>query len=135
MRVFVAGATGALGRRLVPMLIANGHEVTGMTRSNPDRVREMGARPALADGLDATAVGRAVAEAEPEVVVHEMTALSALGESFRRPDRDFAQTNRLRTEGTDNLLPPLRQALGDRCTLGEVCGAMKDVFGEYQPNF
>jgi nucleoside-diphosphate-sugar epimerase len=81
-----------------------------MTRSHPDRVSALGARAAVADGLDATAVGRAVAEAEPEVVVHEMTALSALGESFRNPDRDFAETNRLRTEGTDHLLAAARAA-------------------------
>lgn len=105
MRVFVAGATGALGRRLVPMLLAGGHEVTGMTRT-PSRsalLRELGARPAVADALDPDAVGRVVAESEPEVIVHQLTALRANLDP-RHFDREFALTNRLRTEGTDNLL-------------------------------
>ncbi|HET9985876.1 MAG TPA: NAD(P)-dependent oxidoreductase [Longimicrobiales bacterium] len=105
MRVFVAGATGALGRRLVPMLVAGGHEVTGMTRT-PSRsalLRELGARPVVADALDPEAVGRAVAESEPEVIVHQLTAIPA-NLNMRHFDRDFALTNRLRTEGTDNLL-------------------------------
>jgi 2-alkyl-3-oxoalkanoate reductase len=114
MRIFIAGATGALGRQLVPMLVANGHDVTGMTRSaaKQDAVRALGARPAVADALDADAVGRAVAEADPEVVVHQLTALS--GEfDMRHIDRFFATTNRLRTEGTDHLLAAAR-AVGAR---------------------
>ena len=114
MKVFVAGATGALGKQLVPRLVAAGHEVTGMTRS-PEKVetlRDLGARAAIADALDADAVARAVAEAEPEVVVHQLTALSA-SLDLRHFDRDFAQTNRLRTEGTDILLSAAR-AVGAR---------------------
>jgi nucleoside-diphosphate-sugar epimerase len=109
MRIFVAGATGALGKRLVPLLVSHGHEVTGMTRANAELVRNLGARPALADGLDAEAVGRAVGEARPEVVVHQMTALTDIGD-MRHIERDFAQTNRLRTEGTDHLLSAARAA-------------------------
>jgi nucleoside-diphosphate-sugar epimerase len=104
MRIFVAGATGALGRPLVAQLVKNGHEVTGMTRSESkqDLLRELGARPVVADALDPDAVARAVAEAEPEVIVHQLTAIGAFNP--RRMERDFAATNRLRTEGTDHLL-------------------------------
>ena len=78
MKIFVAGATGALGRTLVPQLVARGHEVVGMTSSaaGPDRVRGLGARPVVADALDRDAVVQAVASAEPEVIVHQLTALS-----------------------------------------------------------
>ena len=104
MKIFVAGATGALGRPLVAQLVKNGHEVTGMTRSESkqDLLRELGARPVVADALDPDAVARAVAEAEPEVIVHQLTAIGAF--NLRRIERDFAATNRLRTEGTDHLL-------------------------------
>jgi nucleoside-diphosphate-sugar epimerase len=105
MKVFVAGATGALGRVLVPQLVRGGHEVVGLTRtpSKHDLVRSLGARPAVADALDPDAVARVVAEAEPDVLVHQLTALSA-SIDMRHIARDFAQTNRLRTEGTDHLL-------------------------------
>jgi nucleoside-diphosphate-sugar epimerase len=105
MKVFVAGATGALGRTLLPQLVASGHEVVGLTRtaSKQDLLRSLGARPAVADALDPDAVARAVAEAEPEVIVHQLTALSE-SIDLRHFERDFAQTNRLRTEGTDHLL-------------------------------
>jgi len=105
MKVFVAGATGVLGRQLVPQLVAKGHEVFGMTRSmsKQDLVRSLGARPVVADALDPDAVAEAVASAEPEVIVHQLTALS--GEfDMRHIDRFFETTNRLRTEGTDHLL-------------------------------
>ena len=105
MKVFVAGATGALGRQLVPMLVAKGHEVTGMTskHSKQDLVRSLGARPAVADALDPEAVAQAVAQAEPDVIVHELTALSGAID-LRHFEKTFALTNRLRTEGTDHLL-------------------------------
>jgi len=105
MKVFVAGATGALGRQLVPQLVAAGHEVTGMTRSRAKEevVRSLGARPAVADGLDPDAVAEAVARAEPEVIVHQLTALDGKFD-MRHIDRYFELTNRLRTEGTDHLL-------------------------------
>jgi 2-alkyl-3-oxoalkanoate reductase len=110
MRIFIAGATGAIGKRLVPLLAERGHELVGMTRSEAkaDLVRSLGARPAIADGLDADAVGRVVAEAEPEVVVHQLTALADMGSDMRHFDRAFEATNRLRTEGLDNLLAAAR---------------------------
>ena len=114
MKVFVAGATGALGRQLVPQLVAAGHEVTGMTRraSKQDLVRSLGARPAVADALNPDQVASAVAEAEPEVIVHELTAIPGI-RNPRRFGSAFAQTNRLRTEGTDHLLAAAR-AVGAR---------------------
>jgi len=104
VRILVAGATGAIGRQLVPRLVADGHEVVGMTRS-PEKlelVEQMGATPVVADALDARQVGQAVAAAQPEVIVHQLTALSTA--DVRRFERSFAQTNRLRTEATDHLL-------------------------------
>ena len=107
MKIFVAGATGALGQHLVPQLVAKGHEVVGMT-SKPEKqdlVRSLGARPVVADALDPDAVAQAVAQAEPEVIMHELTALSGAID-LRDFEGTFALTNRLRTEGTDHLLPP-----------------------------
>jgi 2-alkyl-3-oxoalkanoate reductase len=114
MRIFVAGATGALGKQLVPQLVANGHEVVGMTRtgSKQDELQGMGARPVVADALDPDAVAQAVAEAEPEVIVHQLTALSGSFD-MRKVDQFFAATNRLRTAGTDHLLAAGR-AVGAR---------------------
>jgi nucleoside-diphosphate-sugar epimerase len=105
MRVFVAGANGAVGKRLVPMLVANDHEVTGTATSDrgADAIRAMGAEPVVVDGLDAAGIGEAVARAEPDAIIHEMTALSGTPD-FRHFDRWFALTNRLRTEGTEHLL-------------------------------
>jgi nucleoside-diphosphate-sugar epimerase len=105
MKVFVAGATGALGKQLVPLLVANGHTVVGMTRTEAKReaLRRAGAQPVVADALDADAVGQAVGEAEPDVIVHQLTAIPPKID-MRRFDREFALTNRLRTEGTDHLL-------------------------------
>jgi nucleoside-diphosphate-sugar epimerase len=104
MKVFVAGASGAVGRPLVTQLVERGHQVTGMTRSGSkqDLLRELGVEPVVADALDPDAVARAVAEAEPEVIVHQLTAIGAFNP--RRMERDFASTNRLRTRGTDHLL-------------------------------
>jgi nucleoside-diphosphate-sugar epimerase len=119
MKVFVAGATGVVGRALVPRLVARGHEVVGMTKSpsKQDLVRNLGARPVVTDALDREAVAKAVASAEPEVIVHQLTALSepvSLRDA-RHPDRSHAatMTNRLRTEGTDHLLAAGR-AVGAR---------------------
>jgi 2-alkyl-3-oxoalkanoate reductase len=111
MRVFVAGATGALGRHLVPMLVAAGHEVTATTRT-PGKVaqlREAGAKPVVVDGLDREAVIAAVGAAGPEVIVHQMTALAGV-RSLRKPDQAGAATNDLRTRGTDNLLAAAARA-------------------------
>lgn len=105
MRVFVAGGTGALGRRLVPRLVAGGHEVTATTRSagKVGELQALGAHPVVVDGLDGAAVGQAVAEAQPDAIVHQMTALAATAD-LRRFDRWFATTNQLRTDGTRHLL-------------------------------
>jgi 2-alkyl-3-oxoalkanoate reductase len=111
MRIFLAGATGALGRRLVPLLVEGGHQVTGMTRTagKAPGLRAAGADPVVADALDRDDLLRAVVAARPEVVVHQLTALAGMT-SFRRPDQGFALTNRLRTEGTDHLLEAARAA-------------------------
>jgi nucleoside-diphosphate-sugar epimerase len=111
MRVFVTGATGALGQHLVPALIAAGHEVTATTRTpgKAGQLREAGAEPAVVDGLDRDAVIAAVQAASPEVIVHEMTALADM-RSLRNLDKVFAATNELRTRGTDNLLAAAAQA-------------------------
>ncbi len=111
MKVLVAGATGAIGRQLVPKLVANGHEVVGMTRSEAkaDEVRALGARPAVADALDPEGVAAAVAASEPEAIIHQLTALSG-DLDLRNLDRTFVATNRLRTEGTDHLLSAARAA-------------------------
>jgi nucleoside-diphosphate-sugar epimerase len=104
MRVFVAGATGAIGRQLVPRLVAGGHEVHGMTRSAGKRamLEELGAVAVVADALDRDGGADAVARSQPDVIVHELTAIGAI--DMRHFDRDFAPTNRLRTEATDHLL-------------------------------
>jgi 2-alkyl-3-oxoalkanoate reductase len=109
MKIFVAGATGALGQQLLPILVEGGHEVTGMTRTpaKQDQIRQLGARPAVADALDPEAVARVVAEAEPEVVIHELTAIDT-GALVRSIDKMFATTNRLRTDGMDHLVAAAR---------------------------
>jgi nucleoside-diphosphate-sugar epimerase len=111
MRVFVAGASGAIGTHLVPQLIARGHEVIGTHHSpaTAEHVRKLGATPVQLDLLDAAAVRRAVVEAEPAAIIHEATALADV-RAFRNFDRSFAQTNRLRTAGTDALLAAAREA-------------------------
>jgi 2-alkyl-3-oxoalkanoate reductase len=112
MKVFVAGATGALGRQLIPELVARGHEVTGMTRSDGKRelIAGLGARPVVADALAPDAVAQAVGEAAPEAMIHQLTALSGEVSNIRSVDRAFATTNRLRREGTDHLLSAARAA-------------------------
>ena len=111
MRVFLAGASGAIGRRLLPKLLERGHEVVAMTRTprKVDSLRDAGAFPVVVDGLDRDAVMAAVTGAEPDVVIHQMTALTSVGNP-RRFDADFHVTNELRTTGTDNLLDAARAA-------------------------
>ena len=109
MRVFVAGGTGVVGRRLVPQLVARGHEVTATTTNEAKLglLAELGARCVVMDGLDAVSVGEAVATEAPDVIVNEMTAISATHAGkpdIRHFDRWFAPTVRLRTEGTDHLV-------------------------------
>ena len=130
MRVFVAGASGALGVQLVPKLVAAGHEVVAMTRtaSKQDGLRALGARPVVADALDPDAVARVVGEAEPEVIVHQLTALSGKISirDARHPDRSSMakMTNRLRTEATDHLLAAGR-AVGARRFVAQSFGAFR----------
>ena len=115
MRVFVAGASGAIGTRLVPQLADRGHEVIGTSTSagKAERIRALGAEPVALDLLDRAAVRRAVLEAGPDAIVHQATALADLTFS-RNFDGTFAQTNRLRTEGTDALLAAAGEAGVDR---------------------
>jgi nucleoside-diphosphate-sugar epimerase len=105
MKVLVAGATGAMGRQLLPRLAEDGHDVVGITRSeaNLAMIEELGATGAVADVLDPDQVARVVAAAEPEVIIHQLTALNRPFDT-RHFDETFAETNRLRTEGTDHLL-------------------------------
>jgi nucleoside-diphosphate-sugar epimerase len=110
MRVFVAGASGAIGTRLIPQLINRGHELIGTSRSprNAERVRALGAEPITLDLLDPRAVHTAVLETKPDAIVHQATALADVRFS-KHLDRSFAQTNRLRREGTDALLAAARE--------------------------
>jgi nucleoside-diphosphate-sugar epimerase len=110
MRVLVVGAGGAIGARLVPQLVTRGHEVVATSRSEEKagRLRTLGAEPLVLDLLDRVAVLQAVGAARPDAVVHEATALAGMGDDVRHFDRTFAATNRLRTEGTDNLLAAVR---------------------------
>jgi nucleoside-diphosphate-sugar epimerase len=126
MRVFVAGATGAIGKQLVPRLVAAGHEVHGMTRneSKQPMLAELGAVPVVADALDRDQVADAVAKARPDVIVHQLTAIGSLHP--RHFDRDFALTNRLRTEGTDYLLSAA-QAMGLRRFVAQSYGGWLNV--------
>jgi nucleoside-diphosphate-sugar epimerase len=111
MKIFVAGATGAVGKVLVPLLVEAGHHVVGMTRSADKALwlQTVGAEAVVADALDRTSVGNALVQTHPEIVIHQMTGLSGV-KSFRRFDDGFALTNRLRTEGTDYLLEAARAA-------------------------
>jgi len=123
MHIFLAGATGAIGRSLIPLLIDNGHTVTGTTRSpaKADLLRRLGAEPAIVDGLDRDAVRAAVAQARPDAIVHQMTALSGLSD-LRKFDQAFEVTNRLRTEGTDHLIAAARDAGVERIVAQSYAG-------------
>jgi nucleoside-diphosphate-sugar epimerase len=123
MRIFVAGATGAVGHALIPALLSAGHHVTGMTRSadKADAIRRTGAEPVVADGLNARAVRAAVISARPDVVIDEMTDLAGVTD-LRHFDRAFANTNRLRTDGTDHLLAAAREAGAKRFIAQGFCG-------------
>ena len=127
MRIFVTGATGALGRHLVPGLVAAGHEVTATTRT-PGKVAQLraaGAEPVVLDALDREAVIAAVLAAAPEVIVHQMTALAGM-RSLRKPDKAFAATNELRSRGTDNLLAAAARAGTRRVIAQGYAGAGPD---------
>jgi 2-alkyl-3-oxoalkanoate reductase len=111
MRVFVAGATGAIGERLVPQLVERGHKGIGTSRSQEkaDRLCSQGAEPVVLDLIDPRAVREAVAAARPQAIIHQATALAGMTD-FKHFDRSFARTNRLRTEGTDALIAAAREA-------------------------
>ncbi|HYU83187.1 MAG TPA: NAD(P)-dependent oxidoreductase [Kribbellaceae bacterium] len=116
MRIFLAGATGALGQRLVPMLVEAGHHVTGSTRTEAKEaaLKEAGAEVAVMAPLDEQSVRRAVAASRPDVVIHQLTALSNAAMNLRRFDQEFAETNRLRTTGLDLLVAAAREAGAQR---------------------
>ncbi len=122
MRVFVAGATGAIGKRLIPLLVEAGHSVTGMTRSesNAAALRSAGADAVIADALDPAAVENAVRRAKPEVIVHELTSIPA-DFDLRKFGEQFETTNRLRTKGTDYLLAAAKAAGVQTFRRAELC--------------
>ncbi len=111
MKIFLAGATGVVGQALIPLLTSHGHTVVGTTRSASKvaQLRELGAEPVVVDGLDRDGVRAAVAAAQPDAIVHQMTALGG-DLDLRKFERSFATTNRLRTEGTDHLLAAARES-------------------------
>ena len=123
MRVFVAGASGVIGRRLLPLLVEQGHEVTATTRTpaKTDALRALGATAVVLDGLRAGAVGEAVARAEPDVIVHQMTAIGPSG-NLRRFDDDFAPTNELRTRGVEYLMTAAEAVGVRRVVVAELHG-------------
>jgi 2-alkyl-3-oxoalkanoate reductase len=121
MKVFIAGAGGAIGRRLVPLLVSSNHQVTGTTRTSNkvDLLRACGAEPLVLDGLNKDAVMNAVLSSRPDVIVHQMTALASM-RSLKNFDDEFALTNRLRTEGTEHLI-----------AAGQMAGTHKIVVQSY----
>ena len=131
VRVFVAGGTGVIGRRMVPQLVARGHQVTATTTSAAKLglLEQLGAEGVVMDGLDAVSVGEAVAAARPDAVVHQMTGLSeahAGRPNLRKPDRFFATTIRLRCEGTDHLLAAA-EAIGVSHVVAQGFGAFNGI--------
>ena len=123
MRIFVAGATGAVGRKLVPRLVREGHVVTGLTHtpSKAGFVRELGAEPVVADALERDAMHAAISAARPDAIVHELTDLRGVSD-LRNFERAFASSNRLRTEGTDHLLAAARDCGVRRMIVQSFCG-------------
>ncbi|MCP9983649.1 NAD-dependent epimerase/dehydratase family protein [Actinomadura madurae] len=142
MKIFIAGASGAIGGQLIPQLVVRGHEVVGTTRSaaKTAALRALGAEPVIVDALDPDSVADVVARAEPEVVVHQLTALSGPAD-FRHVKRMAAATDRLRTEGTDHLLAAAR-AVGVRKFVAQsnalwmerTGGPVADENGRIEPN-
>jgi nucleoside-diphosphate-sugar epimerase len=124
MRVFIAGSTGAIGKRLVPQLVKDGHEVAALVRTpqKGKRVEALGAKAAVADALDKDELTAAIKRAEPEVVLHELTALADATGNFKRFDEEFILTNRLRTEVTDTLLAAARLVGARRFIAQSFCG-------------
>jgi nucleoside-diphosphate-sugar epimerase len=131
VRVFVADGTGVIGRRLVPQLVAHGHQVTATTTNAAKLglLQQLGADGVVMDGLDAVSVGEAVAAARPDAIVHQMTALSAAHAGkpdLKHPDRFFATTIRLRSEGTDHLLAAA-EATGVSHVVAQSFGAFNGI--------
>jgi 2-alkyl-3-oxoalkanoate reductase len=124
MRVFLAGASGAVGRRLVPLLVSTGHQVVGTTTTAAklEMLGNMGAEPLPLDVLDAAATKRAVADAKPDVIIHQATALTNLGKAMRNFGKAFAVTNQLRTAGTRNLLDAAAASGVERFIAQGFCG-------------
>ncbi|MFI7033412.1 NAD-dependent epimerase/dehydratase family protein [Microbispora rosea] len=142
MRIFIAGASGAIGARLVTQLVARGHQVVGTTRSQAKTgpLRALGAEPVVVDALDPDSVADSVAKAAPEVIVHQLTALSGPS-GMRQVKRMAAATNRLRTEGTDHLLAAARAvgvgrfvAQGNSLWMERTGGPVADETGRIEPN-
>ena len=123
MRVFVTGGTGALGKFLLPQLVENGHEVVALTRSpaKAELLDRSGVSAVIADPLDKQQLTAAVRRAEPEVIIHQLTALTGAG-NFRKWDQEFALTNRFRTEVTDTLLAAARTIATRRFIAQSFCG-------------
>jgi nucleoside-diphosphate-sugar epimerase len=123
MKIFLAGGTGAVGRRLVPALLRGGHQVVATTRSSEktSALAALGAEPVIADGLNRDSILNAVTAARPDVIVHQMTSLASM-KSLRNFDRHFATTNRLRTEGTRNLVEAARAAGTKKVVVQSFCG-------------
>ena len=123
MRVFVAGSTGVVGRNLVPLLLESGHEVVALVRT-PQKGKEaeaLGAKAVVADALDKDALTAAIRRAEPEVIIHQLTALTGVT-NFKKLDEEFALTNRLRTEATETMLAAARLVRGRRFIAQSFCG-------------
>jgi nucleoside-diphosphate-sugar epimerase len=123
MKVFVAGSTGAIGRILLPLLLQNGHEVVALVRSpqKANGVEALGAKVALADALNKEELTAAIRQADPEVIIHQLTALTGVG-NLRKLDEEFALTNRLRTEATDTILAAGRAVKTRRVIVQSFCG-------------
>ena len=136
MRVLVAGATGAVGRQLVPLLRDSGHDVIGTSRSEHgmSAVAKLGGTPLRLDVLDGAAVRRAVAEVKPDAIVHQATDLASLGNDFRHFDKLFAGTNRLRTEGTSNLFAAGWESGVKRYVVQSYRWGFTDADGVIDPN-
>ena len=124
MRIFIAGSTGAIGKCLVPRLIETGHEVVGLVRT-PQKARDveaLGAQAVVADALDKEALTTAIRKAEPEVIVHQLTALAGISGNFKKLDEEFALTNRFRTQVTDTMLAAARLVGARRFIAQSFCG-------------
>lgn len=135
VRIFVAGATGAMGKRLVPLLVAGGHHVVATSRmpNKLDALRAQGTDPVVVDGLDKDAVTKAIESSRPDVIVHQMTALASMRD-LKRFDCEFALTNRLRTEGTEYLLAAARSAGAHKFLVQSYAGWPKRAPGRSHQN-